>query len=77
MYTSNTSWNALALSLALMCATLLGAQPAHVRAERFVPQSEELPHCDLVISHGGSGSVLGALAHGLPQLLLPLGADQP
>jgi UDP:flavonoid glycosyltransferase YjiC (YdhE family) len=30
-----------------------------------------------VVSHGGSGSVLGALAHGLPMLLLPLGADQP
>jgi UDP:flavonoid glycosyltransferase YjiC (YdhE family) len=36
-----------------------------------------LPHCDLVISHGGSGSVMGALAHGLPSLLMPLGADQP
>jgi UDP:flavonoid glycosyltransferase YjiC (YdhE family) len=31
---------------------------------------------DLVISHGGSGSVIGALAHGLPTLVLPLGADQ-
>ena len=27
--------------------------------------------------HGGSGSVLGALAHGLPLVLLPMGADQP
>jgi UDP:flavonoid glycosyltransferase YjiC (YdhE family) len=36
-----------------------------------------LPRCDLVISHGGSGSVMGALAHGLPSVLLPLGADQP
>jgi UDP:flavonoid glycosyltransferase YjiC (YdhE family) len=30
-----------------------------------------------VISHGGSGGVVGALAHGLPMVLLPLGADQP
>jgi UDP:flavonoid glycosyltransferase YjiC (YdhE family) len=30
-----------------------------------------------VVSHAGSGSVLGALAHGLPMVLLPLGADQP
>ena len=36
-----------------------------------------LPDCDLVVSHGGSGSVLGALTHGLPMVLLPLGADQP
>jgi MGT family glycosyltransferase len=55
----------------------LGAQPAHVRVERYLPQAELLPHCDLVVCHGGSGSVLGALAHGLPMLLLPLGADQP
>ncbi|MBB5803439.1 UDP:flavonoid glycosyltransferase YjiC (YdhE family) [Saccharothrix ecbatanensis] len=30
-----------------------------------------------MIAHGGSGSVIGALAHGLPTVLLPLGADQP
>lgn len=57
--------------------TELGPQPVHVRVERHVPHAEVLPHCDLVVSHGGSGSVVGALAHGLPQLLVPLGADQP
>ena len=36
-----------------------------------------LPRCSAVVSHGGSGSVLGALAHGLPQVLIPMGADQP
>ena len=35
-----------------------------------------LPSCDVVISHGGSGTTLGALAHGLPMLLVPQGADQ-
>jgi UDP:flavonoid glycosyltransferase YjiC (YdhE family) len=55
----------------------LGVQPAHVRIERYVPQAMLLPRCDLVVSHGGSGSVLGALTHGLPMVLLPLGADQP
>lgn len=55
----------------------LGPQRPGVRVERFVPQESVLPHCDLVISHGGSGSVIGALAHGLPTVLLPLGADQP
>lgn len=55
----------------------LGAQPAHVRVERFVPQAEVLPTVDLVVSHGGSGSLMATLAHGLPSLLLPLGADQP
>jgi UDP:flavonoid glycosyltransferase YjiC (YdhE family) len=54
-----------------------GAQPPGVRIARYLPQAEVLPHCDLVISHGGSGSVVGALAHGLPVVLLPIGADQP
>jgi UDP:flavonoid glycosyltransferase YjiC (YdhE family) len=29
-----------------------------------------------VVSHGGSGTFLAALAHGLPQVLVPQGADQ-
>ncbi|MDP9799035.1 UDP:flavonoid glycosyltransferase YjiC (YdhE family) [Catenuloplanes nepalensis] len=56
---------------------VFGPQPPHVRIERFVPQDELLHRCDLVISHGGSGSVLGAITHGLPMLVAPLGADQP
>ena len=55
----------------------LGPQPANVFVARFAPHAELLPKCRLVVSHAGSGSVLGALAHGLPMVLLPLGADQP
>jgi len=54
-----------------------GPQPSNVQIERHIPQSLVLPHCDLVVSHGGSGSVIGALAGGLPSLLIPMGADQP
>lgn len=54
-----------------------GPQPANVHIERFIPQALILPHCRLVVSHGGSGSVIGALAHGLPMILIPMGADQP
>ncbi|WP_431873365.1 glycosyltransferase [Amycolatopsis sacchari] len=54
-----------------------GPQPEHVRIDRFVPQESLLPRCAVVVSHGGSGSVLGALAHGVPSVLLPMGADQP
>ncbi|HWC22336.1 MAG TPA: glycosyltransferase [Flexivirga sp.] len=54
-----------------------GPQPAHLRVERFLPQDDVLRKSDLVVSHGGSGSVSAALAHGLPSVLLPLGADQP
>ncbi|TDV52098.1 glycosyltransferase [Actinophytocola oryzae] len=56
---------------------LLGALPANVHTERFVPQAEVLRHVDLVVHHGGTGTMLGVLAEGLPQLVLPQGADQP
>jgi UDP:flavonoid glycosyltransferase YjiC (YdhE family) len=55
----------------------LGSQPDHIYIAQFIPQSAILPHCAAVISHGGSGSVIGALAHGLPSVLIPMGADQP
>jgi UDP:flavonoid glycosyltransferase YjiC (YdhE family) len=55
----------------------LGPQPANVHIERYIPQARVLPHCRMVVSHGGSGSVTGALAHGLPMVLIPMGADQP
>ncbi|GAB4214791.1 MAG: glycosyltransferase [Roseiflexaceae bacterium] len=54
-----------------------GPQPGHIQIARYIPQAAILPHCTAVISHGGSGSVMGTLAHGLPMLLLPMGADQP
>jgi UDP:flavonoid glycosyltransferase YjiC (YdhE family) len=52
--------------------------PRHERlhVERYIPQSAVLPYCDLVVCHAGSGTMLGALSHGLPMLLLPQSADQ-
>jgi UDP:flavonoid glycosyltransferase YjiC (YdhE family) len=50
--------------------------PSNVRVERFVPQAWLLPRVMAVISHGGAGTVLGAAAHGRPQLVVPLFADQ-
>ncbi|MFN8499859.1 MAG: glycosyltransferase [Anaerolineae bacterium] len=55
----------------------LGPPPANVRVERYIPQAQVLPACRLVICHGGSGSLMGALSHGLPLVLIPMGADQP
>jgi UDP:flavonoid glycosyltransferase YjiC (YdhE family) len=55
----------------------LGPLPGNFHVERYIPQSLVLPRCSAVVSHGGSGSVLGALAHGLPMVLIPMGADQP
>jgi UDP:flavonoid glycosyltransferase YjiC (YdhE family) len=55
----------------------LGPQPDNVRIERFVDHGVLLRHCDAVVCHAGSGTVVDALAHGLPMVLLPMGADQP
>ena len=54
----------------------LGPRPAHVHVHAFVPQATLLPFCTAVVCHGGSGTLLGAAAHGLPQVVLPQGADQ-
>jgi UDP:flavonoid glycosyltransferase YjiC (YdhE family) len=55
---------------------VLGAQPPNVHVHRYIPQESLLPHCAAVVTHGGAGSTLGALAFGLPLLLVPQGADQ-
>ncbi len=47
-----------------------------MRVERYVPQTRVLAHCNVVVSHAGSGTVLATLALGLPQLCVPQGADQ-
>lgn len=56
---------------------LLGPLPASVRTAPFLPQAAVLPRCAAVVSHAGAGTMLGALCHGLPQLCLPQGTDQP
>ena len=55
---------------------LLGPRPANVAAVEFIPQAEVLPYTSIVMSHTGSGTMLGALAAGVPQICLPRGADQ-
>jgi len=54
-----------------------GEQPPHVRVEQYVPQSLLLSSCDLVVCHGGFGTVLTALDAGLPLVIIPTAADQP
>jgi len=50
---------------------LLGEVPDGVRVVQDVPVGHLLPDCDLVIGHGGAGTVLTALHHGLPLLVIP------
>ncbi len=55
----------------------LGTVPPNVMVETFVPQTQVLSLADAVICHGGSGTLLATLACGLPQVVVPLFADQP
>jgi len=42
----------------------------------WADHDDVIPACDVVVTHGGLGTTLRALAHGRPLLLLPLGRDQ-
>ena len=42
-----------------------------------MPLGTLLKRCSLVLFHGGSGTLSHTLAHGLPMVILPLGADRP
>ncbi|WP_020667553.1 glycosyltransferase [Amycolatopsis nigrescens] len=55
---------------------LLGDVTDQVTVRTWWPQADLLPHVDVVVHHGGSGTTLGALTVGAPQLILPQGADQ-
>jgi MGT family glycosyltransferase len=54
-----------------------GPQPDNVHVERYIPQSLVLPDCDLAVCHGGSGTVMDVVSHGIPMVIIPIGADQP
>ena len=54
----------------------LGDLPAHVHVERYVDQAQVLRYADVAVHHGGTGTTLGCLAAGIPQVITPQGADQ-
>ncbi|MEI9936223.1 MAG: glycosyltransferase [Pseudomonadota bacterium] len=55
----------------------LDAIPENVHVEAWIPQRDVLPHVVALVCHGGSGTLLGGLAAGLPMVVVPFGADQP
>jgi hypothetical protein len=54
----------------------LDAVPDNVRVEAWVDQADALGTADVVVCHGGSGTTFGALAAGLPLVVVPMFADQ-
>lgn len=55
----------------------LGALPENVRSVGYLALSAFLPHCSLLVHHGGSGTTAAPLFYGIPQLVLPSFADGP
>jgi UDP:flavonoid glycosyltransferase YjiC (YdhE family) len=55
----------------------LGPLPPQVHVEEWVEQVDVLREASAVVCHGGSGTVLGALAGGVPMVMVAMFADQP
>ena len=54
----------------------LGSLPSNVHVEPWVDHADVLAEADVVVCHGGSGTVCGALAVGVPLVMVPRFADQ-
>ncbi len=55
----------------------MATPPANARVERTVSHAAVLERGALMVSHAGHGSVMKALWHGRPMVLVPWGRDQP
>ena len=50
--------------------------PDNIRVESWVDQADVFADAELAVCHGGSGTAFGALAAGVPVIVVPLFADQ-
>ncbi|MEV6926518.1 nucleotide disphospho-sugar-binding domain-containing protein [Dactylosporangium sp. NPDC051485] len=64
-----------AVTISEAAAAKLGTLPDNVRATGWVPLHRLATTCTAIIHHGGSGTTLASCAAGIPQLILPEGAD--
>ena len=55
----------------------LSADPPNLQVENTVSHAAVLEQAALLVSHAGHGSVMKALWHGKPMVLIPWGRDQP
>lgn len=52
------------------------ALPPNVIAETYIPHVLVCPRVDVVVTHGGLGTITTALAYGKPLVCIPMGRDQ-
>ena len=57
----------------------IGLEPIapNIRVERWVPYDHMLPHTGVVVTTGGSGTVMSALMAGVPLVVIPTEWDKP
>ena len=53
------------------------AAPSNVTLAGYIPHQVVLGHASVLVTHAGLGSVMAALATGVPMVCVPLGRDQP
>lgn len=66
----------LVLAITANQRTMLPALPSNVKVVESVPLDALLPTCQALIHQGGAGTMLTALRHGLPQIVLPQILDE-
>ena len=52
-------------------------RPGTIKVMRYLPYSEAFPHAAVNVHQGGVGTLAQGLAAGRPQLITPVGFDQP
>lgn len=51
--------------------------PSNVTVRQFISHAQVFPRASAVITHAGHGTVIRALANGIPLVCIPIGRDQP
>jgi UDP:flavonoid glycosyltransferase YjiC (YdhE family) len=64
------------LALGDVDLTSLGELPDNVRPVGYLPLGVMLSSCDAAIHHGGAGTMMTTVDAGIPQIVVPQGADQ-
>jgi 8-demethyltetracenomycin C L-rhamnosyltransferase len=63
------------LAVGSLDTSLLGELPGNVTTIGYTPLTVLLPTCAAVVHHGGAGTTMAALDHGIPQLVIPHALD--
>jgi UDP:flavonoid glycosyltransferase YjiC (YdhE family) len=74
---SNPQWQFLLQAPAAEDLASLQPLPHNILAAAWFPQLQALQRADLIVCHGGFGTLREALFYGVPLIIFPLGVDQP